>query len=304
MPLSQGARPIGRRRHQLAIRTARSRGSVRYVGLSARPYFRDNCSRQPFRICRDNKVQSGLRRLSRPAAHQRRLLAVSDGVVEASQSDAPARSPQRSAEHRLDKILRAAEDEARDIRETVERTTTALLHQAHVEIAHRQRAQQDDWEQRQAVLTEAEHRAAAEVAAAQEHVRALISDAEREANLIRGHAHSRAQEIVDAAQRVASEMTRNATARVEILTRLRDETQADISRLLRNVDGIRNALAYELEAAAATAAGPPRPNPADFSASQHTPHTRTGLSGYRGNGQRVSRTRLDAATLFTTTDTS
>jgi cell division septum initiation protein DivIVA len=174
----------------------------------------------------------------------------------------------------------------------------------HVEIAHRQRAQQDDWEQRQAVLTEAEHRAAAEVAADQEQARALISDAEREATLIRGRAHSRAQEIVDAAQRAASEITRNATARVEILTRLRDETQADISRLLRTVDGIRNALAYELEAAAATTAEPPPPDPAELSASQHTPHTRTGLSGYRGNGQRVSRTGLNAATLFTTTDTS
>jgi hypothetical protein len=235
----------------------------------------------------------------RPPAERRSLLIVSDGVVEANEGDRSAESPHRFVEHRLDKILRAAEDEARDIRATAERATTALLQQAHIEIANREHAQQSEREQRESVLTEAEQQAAAAVAAAHEKARALISDAERDAALIRGHAHNRAQEIIGAAENAASEMTRNAVARVERLTRLREDTRADISRLLRTVDGVRNALAYELDAAAA---GSPPPGPDDHRARQPPEQAPRGLSGYRGNGQRVSRTGLSAATLFTAED--
>jgi hypothetical protein len=121
--------------------------------------------------------------------------------------------------------------------------------QAHTELDAHERERCRDWQAREAAVVEAEARAAAELAAAHQHAAELHAQADREAQLIRGHAHNRAQQITAAAEQAAAQKVAQAGAEVERLQRLRESTRAEIQRLLRTLDGIRDALAYDLESA-------------------------------------------------------
>jgi hypothetical protein len=149
----------------------------------------------------------------------------------------------------LDRLMRAAEQEAVQICEAAERRAGALLTQAHAEIDRQEQDRRREWREREAGLGAAEQRVAVELSEAQEQAAHLVEAAEKEAQRIRGQAHLRAREISDAAEESIERLRRDAIQELERLTQLRDATRAEIQRLLRSLDGVRNALAYELDTA-------------------------------------------------------
>ena len=84
----------------------------------------------------------------------------------------------------------------------------------------------------------------------------LVEAAENEAQSIRGQAHLQAREINQAAEESIEQLRRNAAQELDRLTKLRDTTRAEIQRLLRSLDGVRDALAYELDTAVAGVSAP------------------------------------------------
>jgi hypothetical protein len=167
----------------------------------------------------------------------------------AAQSPTPVSSPSGDGGlgPRLDRLLRAAEQEALRVRESAERRAAAMLTEAHTEIARHEQERRREWQERQAALAAAEQRGAVEMIAAREQAAQLVAAAESEAERIRGRALLRAREICDAAEQNIEQGHREATADLDRLTRLRDVTRAEIVRLLRTLDGIREALAYDLD---------------------------------------------------------
>jgi hypothetical protein len=151
----------------------------------------------------------------------------------------------------LDRLLRAAEEEAAEIRRMAEQAAAALLTQAHIEIDRHEREQRDRWDEREAAVAAAEKRATDEWTAARQAAAALLADTtaqvEDEAQRIRGHAFNRAKEIAEQAEQAAAETTRLAAEEVKRLHEVRDSARAEIVRLLRTLDGIRAALSYDLE---------------------------------------------------------
>ena len=148
---------------------------------------------------------------------------------------------------RLERLLRAAEQEAAQIREPAERRAAALLAEAHVEIARHEQERRREWQEREAAVAVAEERSTVELAAACEQAAQLTQAAEEEAQRIRDRAHLRAREASDAAERAIEHARRDAPQELERLTQLRDATRAEIRRLLRSLDGVREALAYEMD---------------------------------------------------------
>ena len=92
------------------------------------------------------------------------------------------------------------------------------------------------WDDREAAVAAAEERAAAALTTAHEEAAQLVAAAHAEAHRVRSRAQLQAREITEAAEQEA-----------ERLVLLRDSTRAEIQRLLRTLDGIRDALAYELQ---------------------------------------------------------
>ncbi len=150
---------------------------------------------------------------------------------------------------RLDRLLRAAEEEASQIHAEAERAAAALLTQAHAEIDRHEREQRRSWTDREAALADAERRAAATVAAAEERAGVLLADATARAQRVAEDARRRAAEIVDAAERSATATARAVRAELAQQLQLRDAARSELRRLVRTLDGLRDALAYELDAA-------------------------------------------------------
>jgi len=147
---------------------------------------------------------------------------------------------------RLDRLMRAAEQEAVQIREAAERRAAALL----TEIDRHEQDRRREWREREAAVASAERRAVDELAEAREQAERLVEAAEDEAERIRGRARLQAREIGDAAEESIEHLRRDAERELERFTQLRDAAKAEIQRLLRSLDGVRDALAYELDVAA------------------------------------------------------
>lgn len=166
-------------------------------------------------------------------------------------ADEGADTPSGGLGPRMDRLLRAAEQEAAEIRQGAERYAAALLTQAHAEIDRHDRDRRREWQDREAAVAESEQRAAVDLAAAREQAAGLVSDARAEAEVeaqrIRGHAYNGAKEIIQAAERSAAEQVAAAAQEVERLEQLREAARAEVQRLLRTLDGVRVALAYDLE---------------------------------------------------------
>jgi hypothetical protein len=132
----------------------------------------------------------------------------------------------------LDRLLRAAEEEAAEIRRMAEQAAAALLTQAHIEIDRHEREQRDRWDEREAAVAAAEKRATDEWTAARQAAAALLADTtaqvEDEAQRIRGHAFNRAKEIAEQAEQAAAETTRLAAEEVKRLHEVRDSARAEI----------------------------------------------------------------------------
>ena len=150
---------------------------------------------------------------------------------------------------RLNRLMQAAETEAAQVREAAERRAAALLTEAQAEIARHEQDRRREWQEHEAALAAAEQRVAAELTEAHEQAVQLVEAAENEAQSIRGQAHLQAREINQAAEESIEQLRRNAAQELDRLTKLRDTTRAEIQRLLRSLDGVRDALAYELDAA-------------------------------------------------------
>jgi hypothetical protein len=163
----------------------------------------------------------------------------------------------------MEKVLRAAQREADEIRENAELDADALLSRARTEAE----AEAEDlrrhrlWADREAAVGEAERQSTDGLAAAR--------------------------------QQAADQHLQQAHAEVERLGRVRDATRADLNRLIRALSGMRDALAYELDpraAAPCTGADPiptPRgpaspPGPSDNGASPGRP----GLGNRPGDYRR------------------
>ena len=150
---------------------------------------------------------------------------------------------------RLDRLMRAAEKESAQVRDAAERRAAALLTEAHAEIAEHEQHRRREWHEREAALAAAEQRVAVELAEAQEQAVQLVEAAENEAQRLRGQAHLRAREINDAAEESIEQLRRDAAEELERLAQLRDAARAEIRRLLRSLEGVRDALAFELDTA-------------------------------------------------------
>jgi hypothetical protein len=149
----------------------------------------------------------------------------------------------------LDRLLRAAEHEATEIREVAERRAAALLTEAHAEIARHEQDRRRAWQEREVALLAAEQRSADELAAARDQAAQLVTAADQEAQGILGRARRRAEEISVAAAKTIDRGRRDAAQELERLVELRDAARAEVQRLLRSLDGLREALTYELDAA-------------------------------------------------------
>lgn len=136
----------------------------------------------------------------------------------------------------LDRLLRAAEQEAEQVREAADRRAAALLTEAHAEITRHEHERSRSWDDREAAVAAAEERVAAALTTAHEEAAQLVAAAHAEAHRVRSRAQLQAREITEAAEQEA-----------ERLVLLRDSTRAEIQRLFRTLDGIRDALAYELQ---------------------------------------------------------
>jgi hypothetical protein len=169
---------------------------------------------------------------------------------ESAEADvAPSPAGEGGLGARLNRLMQAAETEAAQVREAAERRAAALLAEAHAEIARHEQDRRREWQEHEAALAAAEQRVAVELTEAREQAVQLAEAAEHEAQSIRGQAHLRAREINDAAEESIEQLRCNAAQELERLTTLRDATRAEIQRLLRSLDGVRDALAYELDAA-------------------------------------------------------
>ena len=127
----------------------------------------------------------------------------------------------------MERLLRAAEQEAAQIREAAERRAAALLTEAHAEIARHEQDRRREWQEREAAVAAAQERSTIELAAACEQAAQLAEAAEEEAQRIRDQAHLRAREASDAAEQAIEHARRDAAQELERLTQLRDATRAE-----------------------------------------------------------------------------
>jgi hypothetical protein len=199
----------------------------------------------------------------------------------------------------LDRLLRAAEQEAVQIREVAERRAAALLTEAHAEIARHEQDRRQEWQEREAAVAAAERCAADELAAAREQAAQLVAAAEQEAQGIVGRARVRAEEITSAASEAVERGRRDAAHELERLSQLRDAARAEIQRLLRSLDGVRGALAYELDTAVPAVQAPersPREVTDGHAGSKRTSAAAAAIGRRRGDLHRARYSGLAAGT--------
>ncbi|HEY0813777.1 MAG TPA: hypothetical protein VGE11_10905 [Pseudonocardia sp.] len=162
-----------------------------------------------------------------------------------------AGTPERAGPgRRMEKLLRAAEEEAKEIRAQATREVAAVLARARADAEQEQDEHRARWAQREAAIADAERAMAAAAAEAQQQVRALLEVAERDAQHIRREAHDWAEQTRLYAEHTAAQRTEQARAAVERLVGVQAEVRADLERLMRTLSGVRDALAYELRAGA------------------------------------------------------
>ncbi len=156
----------------------------------------------------------------------------------------------------MEKVLRAAQREAAEIVANAEQDAAALLSRARLEAEAEDHLRRQGWVEREQAVAEAVRSGAEEVAAAQRQAAEIRDAVELEAQRVRGHAHNRAAEIAAAAEEAAAERVQQARLEVERLERVREAARADLDRVVRTLGGMRDALAYELEARPAPPAEP------------------------------------------------
>ena len=130
---------------------------------------------------------------------------------------------------RVEKILKLAEDEAREVRGQAEAAAAAMLDQARAQAAElRERAEQDIVTRR----AEADRKAADQDTALRRRSSELeiaCQEAEREAERVRAQARADAEQIRTAASTDAEELVRTATADAEMMSRA---ARAEADRLI------------------------------------------------------------------------
>ena len=148
----------------------------------------------------------------------------------------------------MEKVLRAAQREAAEIIASAAQDAASLLSRTRLDAEAEDRERRQVWADRERAVAEAVRAGAEQVAVAERQATEILEAVELEAQRIRGHAHSRAAEIQAAAEESAAESVRQARLEVERLERVRDASRADLDRVVRTLGGMRDALAYELEA--------------------------------------------------------
>src|SRR6476659_5775540 len=166
---------------------------------------------------------------ARMAVHpllRRRREAPRIGVADEPESSQPQHTSSQPAGDgglgaRLERLLRAAEQEAAEIREAAQRRAAALLTEAHAEVARHEQDRRRAWQEREAALVAAEQRSADELAAARDQAAQLVTAADQEAQGILGRARRRAEEISVAAAKTIERGRRDAVHELERLVELR-----------------------------------------------------------------------------------
>jgi len=163
------------------------------------------------------------------AAASQRVAMLEDALSQARW--APEGEPVADANFgaRVEKILKLAEDEAREVRAQAEAAAAALIDQAQTQVTEqRERAEQEI----AAWRAEANREAAEQDNALRRRSSELdtaCQEAERESERVRGQARAEAEQIRTAAGTTAEEMVRTATADAEMMTRA---ARAESDRLL------------------------------------------------------------------------
>ena len=148
---------------------------------------------------------------------------------------------------RMEKMLRAAEREAAEIRANAEQDAAGIVSRARLEAEVEDRERRQGWMERERTVADAVRAGAEQVGAAQRQAAEIMETVELEAQRIRGHAHNRAKEISAAAEEAAAATVRRAQLEVERLERVQAAARGDLDRVMRTLGGMRDALAYELE---------------------------------------------------------
>ncbi len=209
-----------------------------------------------------DQVEAAMRVLNTQLANARQRAAAAEARASAAAESSDGAAEQAGPGRRMEKLLRAAEEEAQQIRAQASREVAAVLSRARTEAQEEQDELRTRWAQREAAVAETERAIGAAVTEAQQQVRGLLEAAERDAQHIRREAHERAEQMRLYAEHAAGQRSEQARAGVDRLVALQTEVRADLERLLRTLGGVRDALAYELRAGAPAPTGEDAPTTA------------------------------------------
>lgn len=159
------------------------------------------------------------------------------------QADGPAAASAEGFGHRLEKLMRAAENEASEVRASASREAGALLEQARNDAeTHRHEVEQSLIERSTALDQKAAHRRielderekemSEHVAAARQEVERLLSDARTDAERIERDAQTRARDHRAQAEKAIRERHEAAESELFRLRGLADDVRGDLKRLM------------------------------------------------------------------------
>jgi DivIVA domain-containing protein len=163
------------------------------------------------------------------AAANQRVAMLEDALSQARWAPEGESAADANFGARVEKILKLAEDEAREVRAQAEAAAAALLEQTRAQITEeRERAEQEIATWRAEANREAAEQDNALRRRSSE-LEAACQEAERESERVRAQARAEAEQIRTAAGTNAEELVRTATADAEITTRA---ARAEADRLL------------------------------------------------------------------------
>ncbi len=191
-----------------------------------------------------DQVEAAMRVLNTQLANARQRAATAEARASAAAESGDDAAERAGPGRRMEKLLRAAEEEAQQIRVQASREGAAVLSRARTEAQEEQDELRSRWAHREAAVAETERAIGAAVTEAQQQVRGLLEAAERDAQHIRREAHERAEQMRLYAEHAAGQRSEQARAGVDRLVALQTEVRADLERLLRTLGGVRDALAY------------------------------------------------------------
>ncbi|MDQ2789974.1 MAG: hypothetical protein DLM60_14080 [Pseudonocardiales bacterium] len=181
-------------------------------------------------------------------ANQRAAM-LEDALSEARSIPAGESSGDSNFGARVEKILKLAEDEAREVRSQADAAATALVEQARAQAAEQDSALQRRWAELDTARQELDQ-AGEEVNRESDRIlveagkvarleaKQLIAQARAEAEQLVAQASAHAQQLVVAATDAARQREQSSAHEVHQLSRLREEINSDLYRAKEVLDGL------------------------------------------------------------------